>query len=208
VAKVPWPRRRLARRRGGSAGSVCGRPFFPRVLVQLVGLGARIAQGVAVDPHPGLLLEAVPQVQQLHPVAAQFAGQLGGGDALGDAAEDQQDLRGPALRALQDRPGPGVEDPMAPAALVVQDGLAVAAMDAEMVASTAAGAGQALGVEQVEELGVARAFVEEVDQGEVQGGDSGDPRGNHLDDTTESGERQEAGHQPGLMSQILVLSRK
>jgi hypothetical protein len=36
-----------------------------------------------------VLLEAVPQLQQLHPIAAQFAGQLGGGDALGDAAEDQ-----------------------------------------------------------------------------------------------------------------------
>src|SRR5918998_3742072 len=43
LSHVPWPGRLLARRRGGSSGSVCGTPFFPRVLVHLVGLH-----------HPGL----------------------------------------------------------------------------------------------------------------------------------------------------------
>jgi hypothetical protein len=42
----------------------------------------------------------MPQGQPLHAVAAQLAGQLGGGDTLGDAAKDQQDLRGAAARAL------------------------------------------------------------------------------------------------------------
>src|SRR5436305_801519 len=36
LAYVPWPRRLFARRRGGSPGSRCGSPFFPRVLVRLV----------------------------------------------------------------------------------------------------------------------------------------------------------------------------
>src|SRR5215469_17699531 len=63
VAKVPWPRRLLARRRGGSSGSSCGMPFFPRVLVHLIGLDHRVVQRVAVQTDAGALLESVPQGQ-------------------------------------------------------------------------------------------------------------------------------------------------
>src|SRR5271157_4756048 len=41
VSQVLWPLAWFARRLGGSSGSVCGTPFFPRVLVHLVGLGRR-----------------------------------------------------------------------------------------------------------------------------------------------------------------------
>jgi hypothetical protein len=41
LAEVPCPVRLLARRRGGSVGSGCGVRFFPRVLVQLIGLEGR-----------------------------------------------------------------------------------------------------------------------------------------------------------------------
>ena len=115
VAKVPRPRRRLARRRGGSAGSGCGMPFFPRVLVHLVRFDHVIVQRVLVQSPPGVLLKSVPQIQEAHAVAVQFAGQLGRRHALGDAAEDGQDLGGTTLGALEDGASEGVED--APQAL-------------------------------------------------------------------------------------------
>ena len=86
-------------------------PFFPRVLVHLVGLDDGVAQRVAVQPDPGVLLEPVPQFQQVHAVAAQLAGQPRGRDALGDAAEDQDDLRRAALNPLEGGPGPGAGSP-------------------------------------------------------------------------------------------------
>jgi hypothetical protein len=172
LANVPWPRRRLARRRGGSAGSSCRMPFFPRVLVQLIGLDGRIAQRVAVQFHPGVLLEAVPQLQEVLAVAAQLAGHLRRGRRLGDAAEDHQELGGAAVRRLEHRPGPGVEDAAAGGALVVEDRGAVTAVDAQAVPLAAVGAGQALGMQQVDELGVAGVLVQVIDQREVHRGAS------------------------------------
>jgi hypothetical protein len=127
----------LARRRGGSAGSSCGIPFFPRVLIHLVGLDHGIAQGVAVQPEPRVLLEAVPQLQEVLAIAAQLASHLGRGPARRDAVEDQHQLRGAAVRPLQGGPGPGVEDAAAVAALVVQDRLPVAVVDTQSLPLTA-----------------------------------------------------------------------
>jgi hypothetical protein len=88
----------------------------------------------------------VPQSQQLGAVAVQFAGQLGGGDPLGEAAEDQDQLAGSALGAVQGRAGERVEDATAVAAAEVQDRGAAAAMDGHAVVSMAARAGHAVGV--------------------------------------------------------------
>jgi hypothetical protein len=145
-------------------------PFFPRVDVRLVGLDAIVPQRVAVQPDPGVLLEPMPQVQQVHPVAAQLAGELRRRHALGDAAEDQDDLGRPPLQTLEGRPGPGVEDAAAVAALVIHDGVAMAAVDPEAVGGAAARAGQAAGVEHGDELGVAGALVHQVGEREVHGG--------------------------------------
>ena len=68
----------------------------------------------------GEILEPVPQVQEFRAVAAQLAGQLGGGDALGEAADDQDQFPGPALDAVQGRAGNGVEDAVAVAAAEVE----------------------------------------------------------------------------------------
>src|SRR5262249_30617502 len=84
-ANVPCPRRLLARRRGGSAGSACRRPFFPRVLEHLVGLGRAVGQAAARQARPGPVLQPVAQVEQVPAATAQLAGQLGRGGALGDA---------------------------------------------------------------------------------------------------------------------------
>src|SRR5262245_39133515 len=142
-------------------------PFFPRILVHLVRLDDGVIQRVAVQPEPGVVLEPVPQFQEMLAVAAQLAGELGGGLALGDAPEDQEDPGGAAMGPLEEGPGPGIEDAAAVAALVIQDRGPVAVVDPEPLPLPAAGAGQSLGVEQLDELAVAGVLVHGVVQGEV-----------------------------------------
>jgi hypothetical protein len=143
-------------------------PFFPRVLAQLVGLDRPIPQRVAIHPDQGVVLEPMPQRQELHPVALQLARQPGRGDALGEAAEDQEQLGRAALHPLQGGPGPGVEDATAGRAAMIQDRITMTAMDLEALAGMASGAAQAVGMEQVDELAVAGVLVEQVGDREVQ----------------------------------------
>ena len=168
VAKVPCPRRLLARRRGGSSGSACLRPFFPRVLEHLVGFGLAVGKGPAGQARPGEALQPVAQVEQVPAATAQFAGQLRSGGALGDAPHDEDDLGGGTLGALEQGAGPGVEDAAAAGAAVVEDGAAVAAVDG-VAPPAAAGAAEAIGVQGAHEEVVAGLFVEQVEDGEVHG---------------------------------------
>jgi hypothetical protein len=176
-------------------------PFFPRILVHLVGLGPRVAQRVAVEPGQGVALEAVPQLEQMGAVADQLAGQRRRRHPLGDAAEDRDDLRGPPLNPLEGRPGPGVEGAAAMAALVVEHGVATTAMDPEAVACAAARAGQAVGVEEGDEPVVAGLLVEQIDDGGIHRRASRPPNGGYPERTTRRVSRQVAEHQPGHMSQ-------
>ncbi|HMB03841.1 MAG TPA: hypothetical protein VKP69_08905, partial [Isosphaeraceae bacterium] len=105
----------------------------------------------------------MPQRQQVPAVATQLAGHLGRRCPLGDAAEDHQDLRGTPLDALEEGPSPGVEDASAGAALVVQNWLAVSAMDAHIVPFLASRASQTVGVQQFDEFGVASLLIEVFD---------------------------------------------
>ena len=200
VSKVPWPLRLLARRRGGSSGSSCGIPFFPRVLVHLVGLDHVIVQRVAVEVESGTLLEPVPQGQQFLAIAAQLARHLRRGGALSDPAEDHQELRGTAMGPLQGGPREGVEDPAATAALEVHQGRAMAAVNPQVLPLSAARASQAVRMEQFDEFGVAGVLVEIVEQGEVHGQNLRATRGIPVEDTTARSDRQEAEHRIPLMS--------
>jgi hypothetical protein len=118
----------------------------------------------------GEILEPVPQVQEFRAVAAQLAGQLGGGDALGEAADDQDQFPGPALDAVQGRAGKGVEDAVAVAAAEVEHRVAAPTMDDHAVVLMAAGVGHAVGVQPVDELGIARRFIHQVGDRKVHGG--------------------------------------
>src|SRR3954467_8155941 len=200
LANVPWPRRRLARRRGGSPGSSCGTPFFPRILVHLVGLDHGVTQRVPVQADPGMLLEAVPQLQEVLAVAAQLAGHLGRGLARGHTVEDQQELRRAAVRPLQVGTGPGVEDPAAVTTLVIQDRLPVAVVDPQVLPLTARGTGQPVGVEYLDEFAVARVLVHGVDQGEIHGYGLRPTRCICLNAKPLGCGRQEAGHGSRPMS--------
>jgi hypothetical protein len=117
----------------------------------------------------------VPQLQQMPPAGLQLAGQLGGGRALGEAAEDQEDPRRGAMGPLPGGAGEQVEDPAAVAAAVVDHrGAVAAAVDGVPIGpASTAGASQALGVEQVQELLIAGHFVHQVEDREVHGAASG-----------------------------------
>src|SRR5262249_20606547 len=207
VSKVPWPLRLLARRRGGSSGSACGMPFFPRVLIHLVGLDHLVAQRVAVQADPGALLESVPQGQQLLAIAAQLARHPGPGGALSDPAEDHQELCGAAMGPLQGGRREGVEDPATRTALEVHQGGAMTAVDPQALPLPAARAGQAVRVEQFGEFGVAGVLVQIIDQGEVHSQDLHANAGIPLEDTTARSDRREAEHRIPLMSQSPNRSR-
>jgi hypothetical protein len=144
-------------------------PFFPRVLVHLVGLRHRPLQPPLVPEPPGQVLEQVAQVKQFPAVAAQLAGEPRGGHPLGEPPEDQDQLDGPPLGRLQGRPGEGIEHPVTGRAAVVQHRGTVAAVDAQAVARPAPRAGHAVVVQPVDELGVAGALVHQIRDGEVHG---------------------------------------
>jgi hypothetical protein len=71
------------------------------------------------------------------------------------------------MRPLRDGGRPGVEDAAAAAAPVVEDRLAAAAADPQASPPAAVRAGQAVGVEQFRELGVAGGLIQVVDRREV-----------------------------------------
>jgi len=151
LSQVPCPNALLARRRGGSSGSVCGTPFFPRVLVHLVGLDRAVGQrgGPGLGGGPGAGLHPVPPLEQVAAAALQLAGQPGGGAALGEAAEDQHHLAGAEVGLVPVGAGEGIVDRPTVLAAIVQRRLAGVAAD-EGVAAAAAGAAQATGVQQGE----------------------------------------------------------
>jgi hypothetical protein len=144
-------------------------PFFPRVLEHLVGLDRRVGQRRPVEPPEGQILEAMAEFEQLGATTAQLTGELCGGDALGDAAKDQDQLDRPPLGPPKRRAGEGVEDPAAGDASIDQDRGPVAAMDLEAVAIAAVGAGQAVGMEQADEEFIAGRLVHQLADREVHG---------------------------------------
>ena len=111
----------------------------------------------------------MPQVQQLRAVTLQLAGQLGGGDTLGEPADDQDEFSGPPLDSMEDRVGEGVEHPPAVAAPVVQDRGPAAAVEGHTVALMTAGAGEPVGVQPPDQLGVAGVLVHQLGDREVHG---------------------------------------
>jgi hypothetical protein len=150
-------------------------PFFPRILVQLIGLGVVIRQRRAVGFGQRAGLDLMSQAEQVLAADAEFAGELGGGRPLGDAAEDQEDLSGAQMGPLPGCVGEHVEDPAAALAAVIDDrSVRAAAVDVESLAGAAAGASEAIGVEQIEELLAATFLVHQVADREVHEVGSGE----------------------------------
>jgi hypothetical protein len=75
-------------------------PFFPRVLVHLVGLGLIVRQRRAVRGGQGAGLDGVPQLQQMLAADPHLTGEFRGRHLLRDAPEDQEDLDGAEVCTL------------------------------------------------------------------------------------------------------------
>jgi hypothetical protein len=168
LAKFPCPRCLLARRRGGSSGFGCRTPFFPRVLEHLVRFGRRPGDRTeAGGRFRGQLLEPVPEVQQVHPVAPEFPGQLRRRGSLCDPAEDQHPLGRRASGSLERGPGVHVEHPAAVGAPVIEHRFPVPGLNSHPVVPLAPRTTQTVRVEQIDQEPVARARVHQVHDREV-----------------------------------------
>lgn len=104
---------------GGASGSGCGVPFPPNSGPSRRPW-PRHPQQVAIHTDQGAALEPMPQCEQLDPVAPQLLPQPGGRVALGQAAEDQQDLGRAGLLPLEVGPGPGVGAPPTSRATIIR----------------------------------------------------------------------------------------
>jgi hypothetical protein len=134
-----------------------------------------IRQRCAVGGGQHATLDLMSQPEQMLATDADLAGEFRGGHPLGDAAEDQEDLRGAQMGALPGGVSEHVEDPAATLAAVIDDrGVGTAAVDIEALAGVTAGAGEPLGVEQVGELLAAPLLVHQVDDREVHEVGSGE----------------------------------
>jgi hypothetical protein len=145
-------------------------PFFPRVLIHLIGLNRLVVQRQGVGRLQGRVLEPVPELQQVLAVPVQFAGQPRGGLALSDPPEDQEDLGGPPMGLVEGGAGENIEHTAAGVTAVVEDRGAVPPVNLQGVAGLTARAGQAVGVEDIDELLVAGILVHELGDREVHGG--------------------------------------
>ena len=138
-------------------------------MVRLVRLHGRVIQRHPVPVVEGQALEPVSQPQQLRAIAAQLAGQLRGGHALGETADNQDQLPGPPFDAVQGRPGEGVEDPLAVPAAEVQDRVAAAAVDDHTVRGVTARAREPVGVQPADETVIAGLLIHQIGDREVHG---------------------------------------
>jgi hypothetical protein len=137
-------------------------------LIHLIGLGVVVRQRCAVGGGQRPRLDLMSQPEQMLAADADLASELGRGHTLSDTAEDQEDLRGAEVGALPGGVSEHVEDPAATLATVIEDrSVGATAVDVEALARLAAGAGEPLGVEQVEELLAAALLVHQVDDREV-----------------------------------------
>ena len=125
--------------------------LFSGILVHLIGFHFRVFQGLSIQAGFSHCLIIMSQFEQISSTATQLPSELRGGYTLGETSDDEDQGRGAVVRPLERGPGPGVEDPPARRAAIVEEGFSNVAVDGESVLSVTAGAMQPLGMEQVEE---------------------------------------------------------
>jgi hypothetical protein len=103
----------------------------------------------------------MPQFQKISSAALQLPSQLGGGHTLGETPEDEDQQRGTILGPLKHGPGPGIEDPPARQAAIIEDRFPVVPMDDKPLMSPTARTLQSLGVDEVEEEAIAGVLIHE-----------------------------------------------
>jgi hypothetical protein len=142
-------------------------PFFPRILVHLVGLGSVIRQGCLVEGLLGQSLQAMAEFQKSGAFEFEFTGQARRRGSLGDAAQNQHHLRWPLGRTFQGRSGKGVEHPLTGAASIVQNRIPIPTMDVETGPCATLRTAKAGRVQQFNQFGVAGVLVHEVLKREI-----------------------------------------
>ena len=140
------------------------------------------------------------EAQQLRAIAPQLAGQPGRRHPLSEPTHDQDQLDGSPFGPAQGRPAEGIEDPPARLAAEVKDRGAVPAVHAQVIARPAPRAGQAAGMEPLDELGVAGVLVHQVGDGEVHGALRSGSGGYLLSFQPPEGRRERAFHRMPFMS--------
>jgi hypothetical protein len=153
----------LPRRRGGSAGSRCGTPFFPRVLIHLIDFHHRIRQSVGRAPCLGMGLNTMPKLQQLYPVCAQFTRQMRGALALRKSLQKGDDMRARSLGPLPDSTCERIVNSSTGAA-VVQHRSSVPSVDRGLrYRSLTAATMQSVGMQEVNQPLIALLFIQQID---------------------------------------------
>jgi hypothetical protein len=142
-------------------------------LVHLVGLGPVVRQRRVVGRLQRAGLDLMPQSQEMLAADPDLAGELRGGDPLGDAAEDQEDLGRTEVCPLPECSCEYIEHTSAPLAAVGDDrGVGVTAVDVESFPGGTPRAREPLGVEQVEQLPTTTLLVHQIEDREVHGSGS------------------------------------
>jgi hypothetical protein len=128
-----------------------------------------VFQRVEIAEPESQILELVEKPQEFEPVALQLAGQPRRRDALGEAADDQDELHRPPLRPLQRRAGVRVEDAVAPPATVIPRRVQHLAMNSYAIIPTALRAFQACQVQSMHEPLITRPRVHQFGDRKVHG---------------------------------------
>jgi hypothetical protein len=142
-------------------------PFFPRILIHLVGLGDIVRKRGWWRREHGMLLQAMPQLQQHAAITIQLTSQARRGGALGNPTQNEDDLTGSAVRVVESSLRPGVEDASAIATLVIEDRSAVAAMNIQTIRCATARTSQTTRMEDVHQEVITGGFIHEIDKGKV-----------------------------------------
>ena len=148
VSQVPCPRCLLARRRGGSSGSECRSPFFSRILIPFIGFCYLIGQGRFTPRLSGQVLKLMAPSQQPLTIDAHLPGEPRGGHALGDTAQQLDQVHGIILGALKDGVGENIETASTEFTPIVENRCSIPLVDIAQVHRMPVGTAQTIGMKR------------------------------------------------------------
>jgi hypothetical protein len=134
-------------------------PFFSGILIHFIRFDVSVFQGFSIQTGLRMGLEFMSKIQEMPSTAGEFPSQLGCGYPLGETAQDEDHLRGPPVGPLEEGARPGIEDPAAVSAAIIEDRFTIKVLDAKSVSGLTTGAVQALGMKEVKEELITGIFI-------------------------------------------------